>query len=105
MLYVSPQGPPFVARMNLGVTALLTAIVLSMRASGQLPDVGYLVALDYIYFATYGLILSGIIISVAVLMATRRGLDILAKRLEMTGRVFQPLFFLTATGIFIILYT
>ena len=105
MLYVSPQGPPFVARMNLGVTALLTAIILSMRASSQLPDVGYLVALDYIYFATYGLILSGIIISVAVLTAHRRGMDILAKRLEMTGRVFQPLLFLTATGIFIILYT
>ena len=104
MLYVSPQGPPFVARMNLGVTALLTAIILSMRASGQLPGVGYLVALDYIYFAVYGLILSGIILSVAVLMATRRGKDILAKRLEMTGRVFQPLFFLTATAIFIFMY-
>ena len=104
MLYVSPQGPPFVARMNLGVTALLTAIILSMRASSQLPDVGYLTALDYIYFATYGLILSGIIISVAELIANRRDKGMLAKRLEVFGRVIQPLFILAAIGIFGFLY-
>ena len=105
MLFVSPQGPPFVARMNLGVTALLTAIILSMRASSQLPNVGYLVALDYIYFATYGLILSGIIISVAVLIAIRRGMDKLAKRIEVFARVIQPIFILAAIAIFGFLYT
>jgi len=104
MLFVSPQGPPFVARMNLGVTALLTAILLSMRAASQLPNIGYLVALDYIYFATYALILSGIVISVAELIANLRCKEILAKRLELFGRVFQPFFFLTAIGIFVYLY-
>ncbi|MDJ0780914.1 MAG: ABC transporter substrate-binding protein [Desulfosarcinaceae bacterium] len=104
MLFVPPQGPPFVARMNLGVTALLTAIILSVRASSQLPDIGYLVALDYIYFATYALLLSGIIISVAVLVAYLRGRELLVKRLEMIGRVVQPLYFFTAIGIFILLY-
>jgi branched-chain amino acid transport system substrate-binding protein len=104
MLFVSPQGPPFVARMNLGVTALLTAILLSIKAAGQLPNIGYLVALDYIYFATYALILSGIVISVAELMANRRSKDILAKRLETFGRVFQPFFVLVAIGIFIFVY-
>lgn len=105
MLYISPQGPPFVARMNLGVTALLTAIILSVKASSQLPNIGYLVALDFIYFATYALILSGIIISVAELIAFLKRKNILAKRLEMFGRVFQPLFFLTAIGIFVYLYS
>ena len=105
MLFVSPQGPPFVARMNLGVTALLTAIILSVKASSQLPNIGYLVALDYIYFATYALILSGIIISVVELSANLRGKNILAKRLEVFGRVMQPLFFFAAIGIFVILYT
>jgi hypothetical protein len=104
MLFISPHGPPFVARMNLGVTALLTAILLSMKASSQLPDIGYLVAIDHVYFATYALILSGIIISVVVLIANRRGRDILAKRLEVFGRVFQPVFFLAAIGIFVYLY-
>ena len=105
MLFVSPKGPPFVARMNLGVTALLTAIILSLRASSQLPDIGYLVALDYIYFATYALILSGIIISVAVLIAHLQGRDLLAKRLEAFGRVAQPLYIFAAIGIFVLLYT
>ena len=104
MLFVSPKGPPFVARMNLGVTALLTAILLSMKAASQLPNIGYLVALDYIYFATYALILSGIVISVAELIANLRSKDMLAKRLELFGRVFQPLFVLAAVGIFIYLY-
>jgi hypothetical protein len=105
MLFVSPHGPPFVARMNLGVTALLTAIILSLRASSQLPDIGYLIALDYIYFATYALILSGIIISVAVLIAHRQGRDLLAKRFEAFGRVAQPLYFFAAIVIFVLLYT
>ena len=104
MLYVTPKGPPFVARMNLGVTALLTAVFLSMEAANQLPNIGYLVALDYLYFATYALILSGIVISVAELIANLRSKDILVKRLELFGRVFQPFFFLTAIGIFVYLY-
>ncbi|MBT8374462.1 MAG: ABC transporter substrate-binding protein, partial [Deltaproteobacteria bacterium] len=105
MLFVSPQGPPFVARMNLGVTALLTAIVLSMKAASQLPDIGYLVAIDYIYFATYALILSGIVISIAVLLANLQHRDSLAKRLEMFGRVAQPLFVFTVVAIFLAVYT
>ena len=104
MLFVSPQGPPFVARMNLGVTALLTAILLSIKTAGQLPNIGYLVAIDYIYFATYALILSGIVISVAELIANLRSKDILATRLELFGRVFQPFFLFAAIGIFIYLY-
>ena len=105
MLFVSPQGPSLVARMNLSVTALLTAILLSMKASSQLPNIGYFVALDYIYFATYALILSGIVISVAELTATLRSKDILAKRFEVFGRVIEPFFFLAAIGIFVFLYT
>jgi branched-chain amino acid transport system substrate-binding protein len=104
MLYVVPKGPPFVARMNLGVTALLSTVFLSMEAANQLPNIGYLVALDYMYFATYALILSGIVISVAELIANFRNRDILAKRLELFGRVFQPFFFLAAIGIFVYLY-
>jgi branched-chain amino acid transport system substrate-binding protein len=104
MLFVSPQGPPFVARMNLGVTALLTAILLSIKATSELPNIGYLVAIDYIYFAAYALILSGIVISVAELIANLRNKEILVKRLELFGRVFQPFFLLAAIGIFIHLY-
>jgi branched-chain amino acid transport system substrate-binding protein len=104
MLFVSPEGPPFVARMSLGVIALLTAVFLRLEASGQLPNIGYLVALDYMYFAVYFLILSGIVITVAKHRALRRGNARLAKRLDYFGRVFQPLYIVTGIGIFVYLY-
>jgi branched-chain amino acid transport system substrate-binding protein len=104
MLFVSPEGPPFVARMSLGVIALLTAVFLGLEAAGQLPNIGYLVALDYMYFAVYFLILSGIVITVAKHRALRRGNDILAKRLDYFGRIFQPVYIVIGIGIFGYLY-
>ena len=104
MLFVSPEGPPFVARMSLGVIALLTAVFLRLEAAGQLPNIGYLVALDYMYFAVYVLILSGIVITVAKHRALRRGKDILAKRLDYFGRMFQPIYVVIGIGIFVYLY-
>ena len=104
MLFVSPEGPPFVARMSLGVIALLTAVFLRLEAVGQLPNVGYLVALDYIYYAVYFLILSGIVITVAKHRALRRGNDIRARRLDYFGRVFQPVYIVVGIAIFAYVY-
>ena len=104
MLFVSPEGPPFVARMSLGVIALLTAVFLRLEAAGQLPNIGYLVALDYIYFAVYVLILSGIVITVAKHRALRKGNDVLAKRLDYFGRMFQPIYIVIGIIIFFYLY-
>jgi branched-chain amino acid transport system substrate-binding protein len=104
MLFISPEGPPFVARMSLGVIALLTAVFLRLEAAGQLPNVGYLVALDYIYFAVYVLILAGIVITVAKHRALRRGKDIRAKRLDYFGRIFQPVYIVIGIVIFVYLY-
>jgi branched-chain amino acid transport system substrate-binding protein len=104
MLFVSPEGPPFVARMSLGLLALLTAVFLRLEAAGQLPNIGYLVALDYMYFGVYVLILSGIVITVAKHRALRRGKDILAKRLDYFGRIFQPVYIVIGIGIFVYLY-
>ncbi len=104
MLFVPPEGPPFVARMSLGVIALLTAVFLRLEAAGQLPNIGYLVALDYMYFAVYVLILSGIVITVAKHRALRKGKNLLAKRLDYFGRLFQPVYIVTGIGIFAYLY-
>ena len=104
MLFVSPEGPPFVARMSLGVIALLTAVFLKLEAAAQLPNIGYLVALDYMYFGVYVLILSGIVITVAKHRALRRGKEILAKRLDYFGRIFQPAYIVIGIGIFLYLY-
>ena len=104
MLFVSPEGPPFVARMSLGVIALLTAVFLRLEAAGQLPNIGYLVALDYMYFAVYVLILSGIVINVTKHRALRRGNDVLAKRLDYFGRMFQPIYIVIGIIIFVSVY-
>jgi hypothetical protein len=104
MLFVSPEGPPFVARMSLGLLALLTAVFLRLEAVGQLPNIGVLVALDYMYFAVNVLILSGIVITVAKHRALRRGKNILAKRLDYFGRLFQPIYIMIGIGIFVYLY-
>ena len=104
MLFVPPEGPPFVARMSLGLLALLTAVFLRLEAASQLPDIGYLVALDYMYYAVYVLILSGIVITVAKHRAFRRGNNILAKRLDYFGRMFQPIYIVIGIGIFVYLY-
>jgi branched-chain amino acid transport system substrate-binding protein len=104
MLFVSPEGPAFVARMSLGLLALLTAVFLRVEAAGQFPNIGYLVALDYMYFAVYVLILSGIVITVAKHRALRRGKDILAKRLDYFGRMFQPIYVVIGIGIFVYIY-
>ena len=104
MLFVSPEGPPFVARMSLGLLALLTAVFLRLEAASQFPNIGYLVAVDYMYFAVYVLILSGIIITVAKNRALRRGKDKLAKRLDYFGRLFQPIYIVIGIGIFVYLY-
>jgi len=104
MLFVTPEGPPFVARMSLGVIALLTAVFLRLEAAGQLSNIGYLVALDHMYFAVYLLILSGIVITVAKHRALRRGKNTLAKRLDYFGRLFQPIYILVGIGIFIYIY-
>jgi len=104
MLFVPPEGPPFVARMSLGVIALLTAVFLRLEAVSQLQNVGYLVALDYMYFAVYVLILSGIAITVAKHRALRKGKNIQAKRLDYFSRLFQPLYIVIGVGIFVYLY-
>lgn len=104
MFYVSPQGPPFVARMNLGVTALLTAVFLSINAANQIPNIGYLVALDYMYYAVYILVLSGITLTVAKHRAIRNRRKDLVQRLDFWGRVFQPLYIIAGIAILAYLY-
>ena len=104
MLFITPEGPPFVARMSLGLLALLTAVFLRLEAAGQFPNIGYLVALDYMYFAVYVIVLSGIIITVAKHRALRRGKDKLAKRLDYFGRIFQPIYIVIGIGILMYVY-
>ena len=90
MTFIFPEPPPFAARLNLGVILLLTTVSLSLMTSNQLPDIGYLVAMDYLYFCVYFWLLVGIVITIAVRSAFYNGRLVLMKRLELFVRIFQP---------------
>jgi hypothetical protein len=90
MTFIFPEPPPFAARLNLGVILLLTTVSLSLMTSNQLPDIGYLVAMDYLYFFVYFWLLVGIVITIAVRSAFYTGRLVLMKRLELFVRIFQP---------------
>jgi len=92
MLYVPVEGPPFTARINLGVLALLTTVSFSMKTSRELPDVSYLTLLDFLYFAVYILLLYGITSSTLKLHWVKRGYTTRVHWLEWTSRVLMPVF-------------
>lgn len=48
------------ARVGLSITALLTLVALQFAASGNLPEVGYLLMLDQIFIASYAFILAAL---------------------------------------------
>ncbi|NNC24461.1 ABC transporter substrate-binding protein [Salinisphaera sp. USBA-960] len=90
MLFVPVEGPPFTARLNLGVIALLTTVSFSLKTSRQLPDISYLTLLDYLYFVVYLMLLYGIASSTLKLHWVKRGYDTRVHRLEWISRVVMP---------------
>ena len=94
MSFIFPEGPPFAARLNLGVILLLTTVSLSLMTSNQLPNIGYLVTLDYMYFFVYFWLLLGILATIAVRSAYYHGREALQFRLEKIIRTVQPVLLL-----------
>jgi hypothetical protein len=91
MSFIFPEGPPFAARLNLGVILLLTTVSLSLMTANQLPNIGYLVTLDYVYFFVYFWLLLGILVTIAVRSAFFHGKVVLQHRLEWGIRILQPM--------------
>lgn len=104
MTFIFPEPPPFAARLNLGVILLLTTVSLSLMTSNQLPDIGYLVAMDYLYFFVYFWLLIGIAITIAVRSAYYNGRLLLMKRLEWFVRIFQPLMLCMLLAVVLFVY-
>ena len=90
MSFIVPEGPPFAARLNLGVILLLTTVSLSLMTTDQLPNIGYLVAMDYVYFFVYLWLLIGIIATIGIRSAFYYGQDRLHRCIELGIRVLQP---------------
>jgi len=80
----------FVVRTSLGINAIMTTAFFSLKVSSDLPPLGYLVALDYVFFMIYLLAIFVIILSIACYLAIKRNDQILFKRLELFGRIAHP---------------
>ncbi len=91
MTFIFPEGPPFAARLNLGVILLLTTVSLSLMTANQLPNIGYLVTMDYLYFFVYFWLLLGILVTIGVRSAYLHGREALHGRLEWIIRILQPI--------------
>jgi len=94
MSFIFPEGPPFAARLNLGVILLLTTVSLRLMTANQLPNIGYLVAVDYVYFFVYFWLLLGILITIAVRRSNFHGHEELQFKLERSVRILQPVLLL-----------
>jgi hypothetical protein len=90
----------FGLHVSLGINAIMTTAFFSLRISSDLPPIGYLVALEYIFFMTYTLAIFVIVVSIFTFVASKNENDNLIKRLNWLGRIVHPLTILV-TGLLI----
>lgn len=90
LLFAIPlkEIPP---RLSGGILVMVTVSLLRARLSNDLPNIGYLVAIDYIFFALQIIMLFAIAVSVMAFWANERGSTILASRLNLGGALIYPL--------------
>jgi len=89
-LFIVPviELPP---RLSGGVLLLVTASLLRARLSNDLPNIGYLVAIDYIFFALQIAMWFGIGVSIACFWFNQHDRVGLAKRLNLIGAAIYPI--------------
>ena len=78
-------------RLSGGILLLVTVSLLRARLSNDLPNIGYLVAIDYIFFAIQIIMWIGIGISGTSYWFKTRGNAIIAHRINIAGAIFYPL--------------
>ncbi len=104
MMFIHPTGPAFVGRLSLGVTALLTTVFQSQRAADELPDIGYLVAMDYMYYAVYAYFLVGIALTVAEHYALVHYSEESYQKMDRFGRQFMPVLMVGILALGLVLF-
>lgn len=90
LLFAIPirEIPP---RLSGGILVLVTVSLLRARLSNDLPNIGYLVAIDYIFFALQIIMWFSIAVSVVVFWVNDRGSHVMASRLNKIGALIYPL--------------
>ena len=82
---ISKDRPP------VAVAALISGTVLLVGVNNQLPEVGYTVALEYVFYVFFGLSLFAVAIAVVSDRLTLEGYKLSAKRLDYTARIVYVL--------------
>lgn len=61
------------ARVDVGITSLLTIVALQMTYNDSLPDVGYLTLMDKVYLSAYGFVIIGLAVVVHTTRLAEQG--------------------------------
>ena len=88
---------------GLTVTSLLSAIAFQLAVSGELPDIGYIIYIDKIFYTCYFLIAITMAQALVTFYLDDSGIEsqqLKAKKIDLVFRFLFPLLFLAATILF-----
>lgn len=94
----------FVPRTMAPASALLSGIVLLLSFNNQLPEVGYTVAMEYVFYVFFCLCLFPIIVTVIGTKLERDGHKKAFKYFNIASLIIYPLILITTVAIFAINY-
>ena len=94
----------FVVKNAIDRGALLTVAFFHIKLSNDLPGIGYTVALDYVFYAFYALIVMNLIISVIIRSEHLKENHTLTHRLGIFGKIAYPAVIVLVVILFIVRY-
>ncbi|MFJ6525571.1 ABC transporter substrate-binding protein [Streptomyces longwoodensis] len=98
-----PRDPRYTStRVSLEVTAMLGAAVLLTNVTGSLPDIGYVVALEWVYYAFMFLVGTCVFISLAGAWLQEHDNVTAWNRLARVSRIYYPVFCLAVLLVYLV---
>ncbi len=90
MIYMIPVSE-IAARVSAGVLVLVTVSLLRGRLSQDLPNIGYLVAIDYVFFVFQIIMVLGIFVTIAGYWYSRHDNPQQARKTNLYGAMAHPI--------------
>ncbi len=90
MIYMIPVSE-IAARVSAGVLVLVTVSLLRGRLSNDLPNIGYLVAIDYVFFVFQIIMVLGIFVTIASFWYLRNDNPQQARKANIYGAMVHPI--------------
>ncbi|HEX2035131.1 MAG TPA: ABC transporter substrate-binding protein [Chloroflexota bacterium] len=91
-------------RVSLAVTAILTAVVLLTAVSGNLPAVGYTVAIEYGFYIFFAMGLACVVLAMTGRQLHARGHQLGMRRLDWVARVGYPMVVVATVLAYVVKY-